>query len=89
MWIATPAGMTGTMLTFAAVGPSGDEVIRDSGGAEISVILGAVGSRHSLMTAVAAALAGHGQIKVRVGTAAAPTVQSGGATLRMGLRTVL
>jgi hypothetical protein len=86
MWISTPAGLTGTVLTFVAVGGLGDEVIRDSGGAEITVTLGAVPSRHSLTAEVSAAVANHGQIRVRVGTLAAPVAQAGGATLTMGLR---
>lgn len=89
LWISTPAGLTGTVLTFVAVGVGGDEVIRDSAGAEVSLTLGAAGSRHSLMPAIASALAGHREIRVRAGTFGSPALQSGGATLVMGLRTVL
>ena len=89
LWIDTPPGLTGTVLTFAAVGPGGDQVLRDPTGAEVTLWLGAAGCRHSLMTDIAARLAGHIAFKIRVGGVAWPEVQAAQRDLLVALRTVI
>lgn len=90
LWLDTPADLSGTTISFVAVDAAvAERVLVDRTGAEITLTIGTAGRRHSLMTEIAAQLAGHQAIKLRVGTVGAPTNQAAARTLRLGMRNVV
>ena len=90
LWIETPTGMTGSVITFLTRDAAGSDIaIRDPAGNELSLTLGAVGSRHSLFPTLAGQLAGHDTLILRAGTTASPALQGAARTLRIGVRFIL
>jgi hypothetical protein len=90
LWLDTPAGLTGAVVTFVAVDATGAaRVLRDAGGLEISLALGAAGGRHSLMPEISGRLAGHATIRIRAGTVGAPSVQAAERSMTLGMRNVI